>query len=170
MSSSNRLKLKDVHTKKEYLSEYCESLYKKYNYKEEIQYKGMPERMAFETEIWMVGEKIRKDIEKNKFKKIELNKVLISETVKIIQTKKYQRGRESFVMLLHYFKNNPVIENLLETLLIDEQLRGFVIIELNKLKLYNCVNQIQEILEYEKISWIKKEAQRYIRNSEKIKV
>ncbi len=170
MLSNNKLKLKDVHTKKGYLLKYCEFLYRKYNYKEDIRYKGMPERMAFETEIWIVGEQIRKYIEKNKIlKKNESNQILSDEVIKIIQTEKYQRGRESFTMLLHYFKNNPAIESLLKNLLKDEQLRGFAIIELNNLKIYNYEEQVKGILKSEKISWIRKEALRYIKNREKPK-
>ncbi|MEB3005247.1 hypothetical protein [Capnocytophaga sp. G2] len=147
-----------------YLSGYCESLFEKYNYKEKCLLEDMPERMVFETEIWMVGEQLRQEIAKTK--KYRINQLLIKEILIVIQTVKYRRGRESFVMLLHYFKKeNDLIEKILSSLLDDEQLYAFAIGELTKLKLFSYTDKVQVILSKEKISWKKKEAQKYIEKS-----
>ena len=160
---SNKIKLVSAYTEQGYLSKFCENIFEKYNFKEEPAFKGMPERMAFETEIWMIGEELRQGI--SKAKKNEINQLVLEEILTIIRTVKYGKGREIFVMLLHYFKDNSTIEDILKTLLDDKQLYGFALKELNKLKLYYYKEKVNDILKNEKTSWIKKEAERYLKNS-----
>ena len=88
--------------------------------------------------------------------------------MKIIEEDRFGRGRESFVMLLHYFKNNPNIETCLATLLDDEQLYAFAIDELTKLKIFKYVDKVQNFLLEEKISWRRKVEKRYIEKSSNI--
>lgn len=161
--SLNTFRITDACITQGHVSGYCETLFEKYNYKEKCLFEDTPERMVFETEIWMVGEQLRQEISKTK--KCRVNQLLIKEILTVVQTAKYRRGRESFVMLLHYFKQeDSLIEKVLGSLLDDEQLYGFAIRELNKLKSYHYVEIVKNILKNEKITWIKKEAERYIKN------
>lgn len=150
------------HKQEGYLSGFCEDIFRENDFKEELIFQGMPERMAYESEIWMIGEKIRQEL--TKLKKIE-TELLLAEVVKVISTTKYGRGRESFVMILHYFGNSPTVEKCLSSLLDDVELYGYAIKELNKLRLFTHVEKVREILQNEKTYWIKKEAERYLKNS-----
>lgn len=141
-----------------YLYNTCEFLYKKYFSVEDKQ-----ELKSFEREIWMIGSEIIENIRKTK-KKV-FTDILLQELLKIINQYKYGRGRESFVILLHYFKNNEIVENSLAKLLEDDLLYAFAIGELTKLKLFTYTDRVQEILQKEKISWRKTEAKRYIEKS-----
>lgn len=141
-----------------YLYNTCEFLYKKYFSVEDKQ-----ELKSFEREIWMIGSEIIGNIRKTK-KKV-FTDILLQELLKIINQYKYGRGRESFVMLLHHFKNNAIVENSLAKLLEDDLLYAFAIGELTKLKLFTYTDRVQEILQKEKISWRKTEAKRYIEKS-----
>jgi hypothetical protein len=152
--------------KADYLLEFCENIFNENSKKEEPAYKGMPERMVYESEIWMIGEQIRQEIIM-RGKKAD-SAILLAEILKVIHTKKYRRGRESFVMLLSYFKNDPIVIEELGKLLKDEMLYGFAIKELNKLKEYKYVSDVSEILETEKNLWIKKEAEKYLEKSKPI--
>ena len=89
----------------------------------------------------------------------------MQELLKVINQRKYGRGRESFVMLLHYFKNSPNIEKYIAPLLDDEQLYAFAIGELIQLKIFSHTDKMRAILSKEKIAWRKKEAQKYIEKS-----
>lgn len=150
-----------------YLLNCCETLFQRYNYKEKSS-KYMPERMTFETPIWGIGEQIRQEFIKDK--KLKTNELLISKILAVVQIAKYRKGRESFVMLLHNFKNNSSIESVLASLLIDEDLYAFAIGELNKLKLYNYTDKVKYLLAKEKIAWRRKTEERYITNSLKYNV
>lgn len=161
---SNKFKFANIFSEEEYLSKFCETLFEKYNFKEEPAFKGMPERMAYEAEIWIIGAAIMQKMKDLKNKKNDYS-TLLKQIITIIQTEKYNSGRESFVMTLHYFKDNPAVESTLRTLLDDKQLYGFALKELNKSKLYNYKEKVEGILKNEKKSWIKKEAERYLKNS-----
>ncbi len=141
-----------------YLYNICEFLFKKYFSIEDKQ-----ELKSFEIEIWMICSEIIENIRKTK-KKI-FTEALLQELLKIINQCKYGRGRESFVMLLHYFKKSPNVETYIASLLDDEQLYAFAIGELTKLKLFSYTDKVQIILSKEKIAWKKKEAKRYIEKS-----
>lgn len=163
MSLNKKIRLSKVYTQQGYLSEFCENIFNNMNFEEEPAFKDMPKRMAYETEIWMIGEQIRQEIASSKRDKI--SPLLLNEILTVINTTKYGKGRESFVMTLHYFRNNPIVESNLRNLLDDKQLYGFAIKELNKLKSYHLINKIEDILAQEKTAWIKKEAKLYIKNS-----
>lgn len=163
MSLNKGFKFSKAYIQQGYLSEFCENIFNNMNFEEEPAFKGMPKRMAYETEIWMIGEQIRQEIAK--LKKNEINPLLLNEILTVINTTKYGKGRESFVMTLHYFKDNPTVESTLKTLLDDKQLYGFALKELNKSKLYNYKEKVEDILKNEKKTWIKKEAERYLKNS-----
>jgi hypothetical protein len=156
------LKFADIYRQKGYLSQFCENIFKKNNFKEEAAFKDMPERMAYETEIWMVGEQLRQEI--SQLKQKELSAFPLEEIINVIDTVKYAKGRESFVMTLHYFKNNHGLETYLGNLLCDKELYGFAIKELNKRKSYHFTNKVRDILKDEKMHWIRKEAERYLQN------
>ncbi|MDR1198994.1 MAG: hypothetical protein LBK94_08315 [Prevotellaceae bacterium] len=157
------LKFADIYRQKGYLSQFCENIFKENNFREEPAFKDMPERMAYETEIWMVGEQLRQEI--SKLKQKEIAAFPLEEIINVIDAVRYGKGRESFVMTLHYFKNNHGLETYLGNLLCDNDLYGFAVKELNKLKLYHCTDKVRDILKNEKINWIRKEAERYIQNS-----
>ena len=118
---------------------------------------------SFQREIWMIGSEIIDNIKRKKIEKKILTDTLSEELLKVIEEDRFGRGRESFVMLLHYFKNNPNIETCLATLLDDEQLYAFAIDELTILKNFNYVDKVQKILSKEKVSWRRKVAERYIK-------
>lgn len=166
MSVNKKFKFSNAVKQKGYLTIFCENVFNEYNYREEPAFKGMPERMAFEPEIWIVGAELMQKLKEAK-ENIKEYSLLLEEILKIIETEKYNSGRESFVMTLHFFKNNSTIEKVLISLLDDNQLYGFALQELNKLKLYCCTDKVAEILKNEKTGWIKKEAKRYIENSYK---
>ncbi|UTC76963.1 hypothetical protein E4O04_02615 [Treponema sp. OMZ 799] len=161
--ASNTFDIVTAFNKKGYILNYCEKLFEKNNYKEKTLFKDMPERMVFETEIWMIGAKIRPEIAK--MKKDKRSDLLLQEILTIVQTKKYRKGRESFVMLLHYFSDIPSIVNVLEILLEDNELYGFAVSELNKLKFYRYTEKIKSLLENEKTGWIKQELKRNLQNA-----
>ncbi|MGI5172407.1 hypothetical protein H0R92_02215 [Treponema sp. OMZ 840] len=98
-------------------------------------------------------------------KKNNRNDLLLQEILTIVQTKKYRKGRESFVMLLHYFSDIPSIVNVLGILLEDNDLYGFAVKELNKLKFYRYTEKIKSLLENEKTGWIKRELKRNLQNA-----
>jgi hypothetical protein len=164
MSSNKVFKFAKACTQRGYISEFCENIFRDNNFEEEPAFKNMPKRMAYEPEIWIVGSSIMQELKKLKGKKIDYS-LLLEDILIVIKTKKYNSGRQSFVMTLHYFKNNCTVEELLISLLDDEQLYGFAIKELMKLKLYCCIDKVSEILKTEKMAWIKKEAELYIKNS-----
>ena len=88
--------------KKDYLYNSCSLFYDKYftpNDKENLK--------SFEREIWMIGSELIDNIRKTRTKKKILTDILLEELLKIVREYKFGRGRESFVMLLHYFKNYP---------------------------------------------------------------
>ncbi|MDR0606526.1 MAG: hypothetical protein LBG80_19815 [Bacteroidales bacterium] len=151
-----------------YLLNFCEVIFQKYNYKQAPAYKGMTERMVYEPEIWAIGATIEEELKKTRNKKINSSK-LLNGILSVIHTEKYRNGRQSFVMLLHYFKNNHIVIEELERLLNDKSLYGFAVGELNKLKEYKYINIVKEILDAEKSSWIKKDAQKYLLNAQKTK-
>ena len=101
--SLEKIEIQKIYTETGYLYNYCEKIFLLKNYLEDKLFKDFPDRMVFETSIWMIGSFIEQEIRKNK--KI-LNNLLFEEVKKIIQTKKYLTGRQGFVMLLHYFKKN----------------------------------------------------------------
>ncbi|MFK8273036.1 hypothetical protein [Capnocytophaga canimorsus] len=141
-----------------YIYNMCEKAYKnKYDLDED---QGLK---AYEREIWMIGSELLDFLKKTK--KNKYSDFLLKDILKVIQNAKYGRGRESFTMLLHYFKKNPSIEIYLVSLLDDEQLYAFAIGELTKLKLFGHTDKVQEILSKEKVAWKKKEAKRYIEKS-----
>lgn len=164
MSINQKFKFPNAVMQKGYLLEFCENIFKEYNYREEPAFKGMPERMAFEPEIWIVGSELMQKLKEAKENQVDYT-LLLESILKIIKTEKYISGRQSFVMTLHFFKNNSTVEKALISLLDDNQLYGFALKELNKLKLYGCTDKVTEILKNEKTGWIKKEAKRYIENS-----
>lgn len=123
---------------------------------------------SFEREIWMIGSELIDNIRKTRTKKKILTDILLEELLKIVREYKFGRGRESFVMLLHYFKNNPKVESSLAELLDDEQLYAFAIDELTKLKVFKYIDKVQNFLLEEKISWRRKVEKRYIEKSSNI--
>ena len=145
---------------KDYLYNSCNLYYDKYFNSDD---KG--QLKSFEREIWMIGSEIIDNIKRKKIEKKILTDTLSEELLKVIEEDRFGRGRESFVMLLHYFKNNPNIETCLATLLDDEQLYAFAIDELMKLKVFKYTDKVQNFLLEEKISWRRKVEKRYIEKS-----
>jgi hypothetical protein len=161
-------KYNKMFSEENYLINYCENIFEKLNYKEKELYKNMPERMVFETEIWIIGENIRQGILNEIKNKTNDYKKIIENIFKIINTNKYKTGRESFVMLLSYYKNDNEVKNLLERLLDNKELYGFAIKELDKIKEYRYINKIIEIYNNEKNGWKKQAARKYIEKANKI--
>ena len=145
---------------KDYLYNSCNLLYNGYfnpDDKEKLK--------SFEREIWMIGSELIDNIRKTRIKKKILTDILLEELLKIVRDYKFGRGRESFVMLLHYFNNNPNVVSCLEELLDDELLYAFAIDELTKLKVFKYADKVQNFLLEEKISWRRKVEKRYIEKS-----
>ena len=94
----NRIKHYEKIASDNYLFNLCE-LY----FKELFQEDDNQPLKAYECEIWMIGSELI-EIFKG-LKKTAFTNELLQELLKIINTQKFGRGRESFVMLLHYFKN-----------------------------------------------------------------
>jgi hypothetical protein len=155
-------KYNKILSEENYLINYCENIFEKLNYREKELYKNMPERMVFETQIWIIGENIRQEILKEIKNKTNNYEKIIDSILEIINTNKYRTGRESFVMLLSYYKNSDKVNNLLEKLLDDKDLYGFAIKELDKIKEYRYINKIIEIYNNEKNGWKKQAAKKYI--------
>jgi hypothetical protein len=155
-----------IFTENNYLINYCEITFNEKNYLQKQIFKNFPERMVYESEIWIIGETIRKGIIDEKKNKTNNYLKITDQIIEIINKKKYKKGRESFVMLLPYYENNIKIINLLEKILEDNELYGFSIYALNKLKEYKFKNKIIEIGKEEKNGWIKKEIRKYIKNAE----
>lgn len=151
----------DKVTSANYLSSLCERIYTAF-------FRSEDDKLlkSFEREIWMVGSELLETFKKNK--KISLSEDLLEEILKIIEEKKYGRGRESFVMLLHYFKNKPQVEHCLSTLLEEPILYGFAIGKLQKLKLFSYLVKVQDIFANEKKSWIRQAAKKYIEKATKL--
>jgi hypothetical protein len=165
---STDFKYNKMFPEENYLINYCENIFEKLNYREKALYKNMPERMVFETEIWIIGENIRQGILNEIKNKTNNYKKIIENILKIINTNKYKTGRESFVMLLSYYKNDNGVKNLLEKLLDDKELYGFAIKELDKIKEYRYINKIIEIYNNERNGWKKQAAKKYIEKANKI--
>lgn len=144
-----------------YLEGFCEKLFKENNIEEPFPIKGMPQRMVFENKIWNIGEIIRTEITKNKSKRTDNLK---NGIVNIIRNIKYKKGRESFVMLIHLFKQDDNTVPLFEFILNDRDIYGFGIAELNKIKLYAFSEKIEEIFKVEKTGWIKREIKKFQNN------
>ena len=153
----NRININKIQ-EKDYLYNSCNLYYDKYFNSDD---KG--QLKFFEREIWMISSEIIDNIKRKKIEKKNLTDTLSEELLKIIVEDRFGRGRESFVMLLHYFKNNSNIETCLATLLDDEQLYPFAIDELTILKNFNYVDKVQKILSKEKVPWRRKVAERYIK-------
>ena len=145
---------------KDYLYNSCNLYYDKYFNSDD---KG--QLKSFEREIWMIGSEIIDNIKRKKIEKKILTDTLSEELLKVIKEDKFGRGRESFVMLLHYFNNNPNVVSCLEELLDDELLYAFAIDELMKLKVFKYTDKVQNFLLEEKISWRRKVEKRYIEKS-----
>ena len=167
MSIGTDFEYNTIFLEENYLINYCENIFEKLNYKEKELFKNMPERMVFETEIWIVGENIRQGILNERKNKTNNYTKIIDNIFKIIDTSKYKTGRESFVMLLSYYKNNNEVKYLLEKLLDDKELYGFSIKELDKIKEYEYVNKIIEIYNNEKKGWKKQVAKKNIEKANK---
>ncbi|WP_454955922.1 hypothetical protein [Capnocytophaga gingivalis] len=156
----NRIDFNNIQ-EKDYLYNFCSLFYDEY-------FTSKENLKSFEREIWMIGSELIDNIRKTRTKKKILTDILLEELLKIVREYKFGRGRESFVMLLHYFKNNPKVESSLAELLNDEQLYAFAIDELTKLKIFKYVDKIQNFLLEEKISWRRKVEKRYIEKSSNI--
>ena len=94
----NRIDFNNIQ-EKDYLYNSCSLFYDKYftsNDKENLK--------SFEREIWMIGSELIDNIRKTRTKKKILTDTLLEELLKIVREYKFGRGRESFVMLLHYLK------------------------------------------------------------------
>lgn len=161
---TTKFKYEKIYGDKNYLIDFCEKIFSEKNFKEDTTFKDFPERFAYETEIWMIGEDIRQNI--IKIKKEELKIELFEAITSVINKTKYKKGRESFVMLLHYFIVFPNIEKYIGNILEDKYLYGFAIHELIKIKKYNTYkDKVQTILDNEKTAWIKNYARKYIEYS-----
>jgi hypothetical protein len=167
MSEGTKFLYSKIFIENNYLLNFCENIFNKLNYKEQKLFGNMPERMTFEVEIWIVGESIRHGII-NEIKNRTNNYLkILDDIIKIIEMEKYKSGRESFVMLLSYYKNNDNVKKLLEKLLDDKELYGFAIKELSKLKEYKYIDKIIKINNMEKNGWKKQAAKKYIENANK---
>ena len=162
MSIGTEFEYNKIISEEKYIINYCNEIFEKLNYKKNIFYKGMPEKMAFETEIWIVGESIRQGIINEKKNKTNNYLKIIDDIIEIINTCKFKSGRESFVMLLSFYKNNEIVNETLVKLLNENELYGFAIKELDKIKEYGYINEIVEIYNNEKKGWIKQIAKKYI--------
>ena len=151
----------DKVTSANYLSSLCERIYTAF-------FRSEDDKLlkSFEREIWMVGSEVLEVFKKTP--RISLSEDLLQEILHIINQKKYGRGRESFVMLLHYFKNKPQVDYCLSALLEEPILYGFAIGELQKLKLFSYLVKVQDILANEKKSWIRQAAKKYIEKATKL--
>jgi hypothetical protein len=168
MSEGTKFKYEKTFEENNYLINFCENIFNKLNYKEKQLYKEIPERMVFETEIWIVGSRILEGIKDEIKNKTNNYLKILEDIIKIINTKKYKKGRESFVMLLSYYKNNNDVKYLLEKLLEDKELYGFAISEMIKLKEYNHIDKIMEINKTQNNGWIKSKIRKYIEKANKI--
>ena len=138
----------------------CENAFDEGNYLEPTQI-DYNKRMVFETEIWQIGELIRKKFLK---RKAAISSPLFFDTIsEIIQTKKYRSGRQSFVLLFGDFKLFEK-SDFLATFLSDEYVYGHVIISLLKLKNFKYCKEVKDILEQEATGWIKQKGKKYLEN------
>lgn len=151
----NRIKHYEKIASNNYLFNLCE-LY----FKELFQEDDNQPLKAYECEIWMIGSELL-EIFKG-LKKTAFTNELLQELLKIINTQKFGRGRESFVMLLHYFKNQQEVEICLSSLLNDPLLYAFAISEMTRLKVFNYTDKVEELLADETIGWRRQTAKKYL--------
>lgn len=151
----NRIKHYEKIASDNYLFNLCELYFKKLFQEDDNQ-----PLKAYECEIWMIGSELL-EIFKG-LKKTAFTNELLQELLKIINTQKFGRGRESFVMLLHYFKNQQEVEICLSSLLNDPLLYAFAISEMTRLKLFNYTDKVEELLANETIGWRRQTAKKYL--------
>lgn len=142
----------------DYLKTFCDHLYLENNCEEGYVIKGLPRRMVFETKIWQVGEKLRTELKDS----AKRTPILKNGIVAIIKEREYRRGRESFVLLLHFFLQDDDTIPLFEWLLKDSDLYGFAITELNQMGIAGFSETIAGIYAAEKTGWIRREAKSYM--------
>lgn len=149
-----------------YILACCEKVFSENNSLEPFVIEGLPIRMAFESIIWDIGEQLRTHL--NTIPKNEMSLILLNQIIEVIKTDKYRTGRESFVMLMHFFKGSPLPSIVLEDLLYDSSLYGYSVREMNKMKYYIGGKKIAELYDSEKTSWIKKELKINLERSQSI--
>lgn len=142
----------------DYLKTFCDHLYLENNCEEEHVVKGLPRRMVFETQIWQLGERLRIELRDQ----AKRTPILKNGIVAIIKERKYRRGRESFVLLLHFFPQDDDTIPLFEWLLKDSDLYGFAIAELNQMGIAGFSETIAGIYAAEKTGWIRRAAKSYM--------
>jgi hypothetical protein len=114
----------------------------------------------FEYLIWTFGEDLRTILKNKKFNKSEL---IANAVIKILNDKRYGKGRETFALLVGNFKfqlNEKDVRVLLE----DEDVYGHLINSLRKLKMRGFEDRMKQIINSEK-GWIKSEAKKYLEKS-----
>lgn len=146
-----------------YILSFCEQLFLEHNQPEPVCIKGLPARMMFESEIWHIGEQLRQYLNTRPGNKN--NNILLSQIIEVIKTRQYKSGRESFVMLLHFFKEHASVTEVLINLLHDDCLYGHAVRELNQMKIYIGGEKITELFHAEKTAWIKKELKKNFERS-----
>lgn len=114
----------------------------------------------FEYLIWIFGEDLRIILKNKKFNKSEL---IANAVIRVLNDKRYGKGRETFALLIGYFKfqlNEKDVGVLLE----DEDVYGHVIVSLRKLKMRGFEERMKHIINSEK-DWKKAEAKKYLDKS-----
>lgn len=155
-----KISIKKATTDEGYILRCCEKVFSENNKPEPTRIVGVPMRMVFESLIWDIGEQLRKYLSTTPPKEDTL--ALLSQIIEVIKTSKYRSGRESFVMLLHFFKKNRLVIEVLKDGLHDTFLYGHSVRELNKMKLYIGGERMTKLYDSEQPAWIKKELKKNI--------
>ena len=91
---------------------------------------------------------------------------LFEDVCRLVRNKKYGKSREMLVVSLGNMQKTPKAVDVLVELLSDEDLAGYALIALGKLKASSARDRIEEFKKYPK-KWIRIEAQRALKEIEK---
>lgn len=120
---------------------------------------GAPDWLSFELKIWELGELLRLFLLKKK--NWRGKNVILDAVEKVLKEKKYEKGRQTFALLLGDFGRGEYGETL-GSVLDQADVYGHAIDSLRKAKIGNFIEEIKKISEIEK-GWIRNSAKKYLK-------
>lgn len=123
---------------------------------------GAPDWYGYETALWKLSEAIRGFLKGRR--DIKGNNELLDKISVIAEEKRFGKGRQNFVLIIGDFGGKEY-SNGLKSLLNDPEVYGYAINALTKLKVTDCSNEIEKVLQETKTGWIKTAAKNYLKKA-----
>jgi hypothetical protein len=121
---------------------------------------GGPDWLGCESATWQLSEKIRFFLKERR----DLGKTgaLMDAIETIIADRRYQKGRQNFVLIMGAYGSDRYVETLKE-LIDDPDVVGHVVNALIKLKVAGCDEAMTHIAQASEYAWIRTAAKTYLK-------